>query len=97
MYFPVTAPSNACLYRIVCCEHTQLPAVEEVGVYEMCIISNVIVIAVQSVRSTRVQLYEHDDSCQPVRSTEARGALQSQVTHMTMRWRPGAAPRRPLY
>ena len=34
--------------------------------------SNTIVIAVQSVRSTRVQLYEHDDSCQPVRgSTEA--------------------------
>ena len=71
---PVAAPSNACLYRMICCEHTQLPAVEEVGVYEIRIISNVIVIAVQSVRSTRVQLWEHDDSCQPVRSTEASGA-----------------------
>ena len=70
----VAAPSNACLFRMICCEHTQLPAVEEVGVYEMCIISNVIVIAVQSVRSTRVQLWEHDDSCQPVRSTEASGS-----------------------
>ena len=28
----------------------------------------VIVIAVQSVRSTRVQLYEHDGSCQPERT-----------------------------
>ena len=34
-----------------------------------------IVIAVQSVRSTRVQLIqEHDGSCQPVRSTEASGS-----------------------
>ena len=34
-----------------------------------------IVIAVQSVCSTRVQLIqEHDGSCQPVRSTEASGS-----------------------
>ena len=67
---------------LICCEHTQLPAVEEVGVYEMCIISNVIVIAVQSVRSTRVQLWEHDDSCQPVRSTEASGANRQSIKYL---------------
>ena len=44
----VAAPSNACLFRMICCEHTQLPAVGEVGVYDIRIISNVIdTVAVQ--------------------------------------------------
>ena len=59
---------------MICFEHTQLPAIDEVGACIKYVISNVIVIAVQSVRSTRVQLWERDDSCQPVRSTEASGA-----------------------